>query len=600
MTMSKYHLILPLLLAMPAALPAQSSILFKGGRVFDGERVIENTDVLVERGVIARVGRNLSSPNAQIISAAGKTLLPGLIDAHTHTFGAALEEAVVFGVTTTLDMFTDPALAKAMREEQRAGQANDRADLFSAGVLVTTPGGHGTEYGMAIPTITQPDSAQAFVDARIAEGSDYIKLVFDDGALFQLKWTTLSEATMRAVIAAAHKRSKLAIVHVSTLTGAQKAIDAGADGLVHLFVDTIGDTRLVNSARQKGVFVIPTMVVLKSITGVGGGAPLVDDPNLSPYLNTGARASLALGFPNRPGSPRKDFEFARATVRLLKEAGVPVLAGTDAPNPGTAHGAAMHRELELLVEAGLTPLQALHAGTAAPAKAFSLKDRGRIAAGMRADLLLVNGDPIKDIRATRAVAGIWKGGHAVDRATFARAVAAERARAQSAPEALAAGIISDFEEGTLSPRFGTAWMGSTDRFAGGTSTGAIKVADGGANNSKKSMLISGTINSGFAYPWSGAMWSPGRQPMQPVDLSGKPGIGFWSKGDGGTYRVMVFAQAKGMTPVQQEFVAGPEWREHVIPWSAFGLDGKGVMAVIFTGGPKTGAFQFHVDDVVLK
>ncbi|HEX6063450.1 MAG TPA: amidohydrolase family protein, partial [Longimicrobiales bacterium] len=225
-----------MLVFIPVDLQAQSALLFKGARVFDGVQVTENTDVLVERGLIARVGRNLNAAGAQVVDARGKTLLPGLIDAHTHTFGAALEEAVIFGVTTTLDMFTDPTLARAMREEQRRGQANDRADLFSAGVLVTTPGGHGTEYGMPIPTITSPDSAQAFVDARIAEGSDYIKLVFDDGGLFQIKWTTLSEETMRAVIAAAHKRGKLAVVHVSTRAAAQKAIGAGADGLVHLFV----------------------------------------------------------------------------------------------------------------------------------------------------------------------------------------------------------------------------------------------------------------------------------------------------------------------------------------------------------------------------
>jgi hypothetical protein len=229
-----------------------------------------------------------------------------------------------------------------------------------------------------------------------------------------------------------------------------------------------------------------------------------------------------------------------------------------------------------------------------------LDDRGRIAVGKRADLVLVDGDPTKDIRATRAIAGVWKGGQPIDRASFARAVAAERARAQTAPQALAAGIIADFEDNALNARFGTAWMGSTDRMAGGTSTGEIKVADGGANNSAKSMLIAGMINSGFAYPWAGAMWSPGAQPMQPLDLSAKPGIRFWSKGDGGTYRVMVFAQARGMTPVQQEFVAGAEWREHVIPWSSFGLDGKGVMAVIFTGGPQPGAFRFQIDDVVLQ
>ncbi|HEX6065815.1 MAG TPA: CIA30 family protein, partial [Longimicrobiales bacterium] len=342
------------------------------------------------------------------------------------------------------------------------------------------------------------------------------------------------------------------------------------------------------------------MVVLKSITGVGGGAPLVDDPHLAPYLSANARAALAQGFPNRPGSPRKEFSFASESVRLMKTAGVTILAGTDAPNPGTAHGAAMHRELELLVEAGLTPLDALKAATSLTANTFSLKDRGRIAAGLRADLVLVDGDPTKDVRATRAIAGVWKGGHVIDRGAFAKMVAAEKSRTESAPQALAAGVVSDFEDGTLTPRFGIAWMSSTDRFAGGTSTGEMKVVDGGAVSTKKSLLITGEITSGFAYPWSGAMWSPGAQMMQPVDLSSRPGITFWSKGDGGTYRVMVFAQSKGMTPVQQEFVAGPEWQAHTIPWTAFGLDGKGVMAVIFTGGAKPGAFQFQVDEVVLK
>ena len=97
---------------------------------------------------------------------------------------------------------------------------------------------------------------------------------------------------------------------------------------------------------------------------------------------------------------------------------MPILAGTDAPNPGTAHGASIHRELELLVRAGLAPIEALRAATSAPAKAFSLLDRGRVAAGLRADLLLVHGDPTRDIRATRDIAAIWKTGHIVDRETY--------------------------------------------------------------------------------------------------------------------------------------------------------------------------------------
>ena len=98
--------------------------------------------------------------------------MPGLIDAHAHVYGSALEDAIEAGVTTVLDMFTDPKMAANVRKEQEAGRMLDKADLYSAGILVTAPGGHGTEYGIPIPTLSSPDSAQAFVDARLAEGSD--------------------------------------------------------------------------------------------------------------------------------------------------------------------------------------------------------------------------------------------------------------------------------------------------------------------------------------------------------------------------------------------------------------------------------------------
>jgi imidazolonepropionase-like amidohydrolase len=96
---------------------------------------------------------------------------------------------------------------------------------------------------------------------------------------------------------------------------------------------------------------------------------------------------------------------------------VPVLAGTDAPAPGLTYGASLHRELEHLVNAGLTPTAALAAATSAIARAFRLSDRGRIRAGLRADLLLVDGDPSKDIRATRNIVAIWKQGVRVQRAS---------------------------------------------------------------------------------------------------------------------------------------------------------------------------------------
>jgi len=590
------------LLVLMTAVPAfAADLLFRNARVFDGTRVLETTDVLVRDGRIVRVGKGIAAPDgAEVVDAAGKTLLPGLIDAHTHAWADALEQALMFGITTELDQFTNQQMAATMRTEQKAGNVATRADLFSAGTLVTAPKGHGTEYGMEIPTITAPAEAQGFVDARIAEGSDWIKIVYDDGKTYGMNTPTVGKETMRAVITAAHKRGKLAVVHIGSLAGARDAIDAGADGLVHLFVDVDPDAELGRFVAQHKAFVIPTLVVLKSVTGVSAGTQLVEDARVDPWLTAQAVSTLRAAFPRRPGLPPVSYAASEKSVRQLIAANVPILAGSDAPNPGTAHGAALHRELELLVAAGLTPAQALAAATSNPAKAFRIGDRGRIAAGLRADLVLVNGDPTKDITATRDIAGVWKGGVRVDRAKYAKTIADARAARNSAPQGLDARVLSDFESGSAVAAFGTNWLPSADDIAGGKSTGSVTIVDGGAAGTAKSLLVSGTIDGTLPYAWYGAMWSPTAVPMQPANLSSKKELHFHAKGDGKPVRVMVFAQSKGMMPMMQTFVAGPEWQDFTMPWKAFGVDGSDVMAVIFAGGPAAGAFSFQVDEVALR
>lgn len=386
---------------------AADPVLFRSVRVFDGTRMLQPQDVLVADGKIARVGRSIAAPaGATVVEGAGRTLMPGLIDSHTHAFLNALEEAIAFGVTTELDMFSQVEGTRALRARLGTPAGEQMADLRSAGTLVTAPRGHGTEYGFPIPTIERPDEAQAFVDARIAEGSDYIKIVYDDGSSFGRRIPTVSKATMQAVIEAAHRRDRMAVVHIQTLAGARDALNAGADGLVHLFVDSVPEPGFGRLAAQHRAFVIPTLSVVKSITGVSGGAGLLDDSALVAHIPPNSRRSLATSFPAGPGT--RHYEAATEAIRQLKAANVPILAGTDAPNPGTAHGSSMHSELELLVEAGLTPLEALAAATSRPAAAFHLADRGRIAEGLRADLLLVQGDPSEDIRATRRIVAIWK------------------------------------------------------------------------------------------------------------------------------------------------------------------------------------------------
>jgi imidazolonepropionase-like amidohydrolase len=586
---------------LPAPLPAQQQpTFFRNARIFDGERVLERHDLVVEGGLIARVGRGLTVPDgAVVIDATGRTLLPGLIDAHTHTFGDGLGEALIFGVTTHLDMFTDADLAHTLRGEQRAGTATGRADLFSAGTMITAPRGHGTQFGLAIPTLTSPDSAQPFVDARLAEGSDWIKLAYDDGHAYGMTMPTLDLATLRAAIEATQRRDRLAVVHVGDAASAREAIEAGANGLVHLFTDREPDRDFARLVATRRAFVIPTLTVLRSIAGTPGGAPLVDDERLEPYLLPTSRTMLTQAFQLNANAPARSYAAARTTVRQLKAAGVPILAGSDAPNPGTAYGSAMHRELELLVEAGLKPAEALAAATSAPARAFGLADRGRIAPGLRADLVLVEGDPTRDIMATRAIVGVWKAGIRTDREGFVRQVAAASAAARHTPADLADGLVSDFERGETDAALGS-WLPSPDNFAGGNSTGILEVVAGGANGSRHALQISGTIGDAVPFAWYGAMWTPGAQPMSSVDLSTSAGFTFWTKGDGKTYRVMIFAQSRGFEPLTRTFVAGAEWSEVAYSWADFGIDGSDLMGLVVAGGPQPGAFGFLVDDLRLR
>lgn len=398
----------------PAARPADFAV--RGARVFDGERTLPVATVVVAGGRITAVGDGaVIPPGTPIVDGAGKTLLPGLIDAHVHAFGDARRDALRFGVTAVLDMFGDPRALAEARRARASLSPTDQADLWSAGMLATARGGHGTQFGVPVTTVDAPDQAAGWVADRLAEGSDYIKIVRDDFKVYGAHRATLGDAEVAALIEAAHARGAMAVMHVSAQEAARHALSAGVDGFVHVFQDAAADSALVALARRRGAFVIPTLSVIAGIAGDAGRAAPLRDEALSVWLTAAQRQGLEARFPGMAARPAL---YARAleSVRRLHAAGVAILAGTDAPNPSTAHGASMHDELERLVAAGLTPEQALAAATSAPARAFRLGDRGRVAPGMRADLVLVDGDPTRDIRATRAIAGIWKNGRPVARA----------------------------------------------------------------------------------------------------------------------------------------------------------------------------------------
>jgi hypothetical protein len=254
----------------------------------------------------------------------------------------------------------------------------------------------------------------------------------------------------------------------------------------------------------------------------------------------------------------------------------------------------MHRELELLVKAGLTPAEALAAATLVPAKQFKLDDRGRIAPGLRADLLLVAGDPTVDILATRNIVTIWRNGAALDRKPESKKSAPDAA----VVPAIGDGMVSNFDSGDTKPAFGGGWEISTDAIMGGTSTASMEVVDGGANGTAKALHVHADTKPGSMYPWAGAMLILGAIPMHPVDVSSKGGFSFFAKGDT-DIRVMLFAASAGRIPRLTTVHAGAAWTEITLPWSAFRVDGKDVQAFLICG-PEKGAVDFVVDEVRLK
>jgi imidazolonepropionase-like amidohydrolase len=597
--------------------PTQDAFVITNVRIFDGHRVISRGSVLVQGGRIAAVGSETeATTRVRTVDGTGNTLLPGLIDAHTHVSSREqLRQALVFGVTTELDMGSDYRFAAAMRQARAAGSNRDAADMLSAGTLATAPGGHPTESSRQIPTLSKTQEAQAFVDARIAEGSEYIKVIWDEGSItYGRSIPALTRDTVEAIIDAAHARGELVTIHPGSQREMRSAIEAGADGFAHLL---IGDTLAPDFgtfAAQHGVFVTPTLTLLQSIVGEASGKGLLEDSQLAPYLSPTDAAALQRTY-SVPGTPAK-VSYVEEAIRQLQTAGVPILAGTDAPNVGIVHGASLHREIELLVNAGLTPTQALIAATSAPAKAFGLVDRGEIAVGKRADLVLVRGDPTARITATRNVVAIWKAGIEIDRAAYRssrdtdrelsrveelrKAAEAEAARKGTPPPGLGAGLISDFESGTLRASFGTGWVQSMDSYSGGNSTAVLNIVDGGADGSKRSLRINGEIAPGANPAYAGVSFTAGVAPNWTANLSSRKALRFWARGDGRAYTVTVYTPSNRENSGRQTFAPSPEWREFTFPLSAFGTDGHDVSSIRFAAGPPDGRFSFQIDEVKVE
>ncbi|WP_394618942.1 amidohydrolase family protein [Lentzea sp. JNUCC 0626] len=364
-------------------------------RVFDGDGLGEPTSVVLAGGLI---DRNPAPADAEHVDGAGHTLLPGFVDTHAHVSERAHLEAMAgWGVTTALDMAA-PKFDATMALKHQPGLPT----LRSAGRPAVAPGSSFvTKLGFPpSAAVAGPSDAARFVADRVADGSDHIKIILEDARMPGAR--PLGGDTVAAVATAARRAGLVTVAHVVSVATLRTAVTAGVDVVTHTALTGGLGEEDAALLEHTPVAIIPTLAMMDGVVRSIGG-------QLKMRL-------LSLVVP----AARMHYRHATATVDLFRRKGKVVLAGTDAnDDPRTPfqvpHGSSLHDELDRLVGAGLTPVEALRAATSLAAETFGLTDRGAVLPGRRADLVLVEGDPTRDITATRRIRGVWIGGTRVDR-----------------------------------------------------------------------------------------------------------------------------------------------------------------------------------------
>ena len=354
----------------------ERSIAIENVRVFDGTGLSGPRTVFVENGVIS-----LSADAEVVVKGQGATLLPGLIDSHIHLDSIEnLKKASYWGITTMLDMATqDTELVDSLRSQHGL---TDIRSCCRAG----SPAGSYHASTMGYPVIRGPEEGRRFVDEQIGFGADYVKIVLDDPSIPGAGITTPD--TIAAVARAAHENGRYLIAHATASASFKLALENGVDVITHTPMGERVSATMAEEMVKRGVLAVPTLVMMKG---------------------------LCETFAKLPSPPPWSYDNSQESVAAFRKAGIPIIAGTDANNDPKApfhpeHGKSLHDELELLVGAGLTPIEALRSATNLPAEKWRLADRGAILPGRRADLVLVDGDPTTDIRATRAIREVYVAG----------------------------------------------------------------------------------------------------------------------------------------------------------------------------------------------
>jgi imidazolonepropionase-like amidohydrolase len=428
-----------------------ATLVINGGTLIDGTGAepIPDAAVVVSGDRIVDVGPSskITVPkNTRTIDARGKWIIPGLIDAHVHFFQSGdlytrpdvidLRKRVPYerelawirrrlpytftrylcsGVTSVVEA-GGPFANFNVRAMARRTQAAPR--VVVAGPLISTVAPDDPETAdPAIIEVVNPEEAVALVRRELAREPDLIKIWFIRGPDVELENAV---KIVEAVVKVSHAAGVRVAVHATELETAKAAVGAGSDILVHSVSDRPVDDEFVQMVKERGVIYTTTIVVLEGYAEV-----LSRNVDLTDIERSCGDAQVIASWANLAKIPENRLPvYARfpprftekavvlANLKRMQEAGAIVAVGTDAGNIGTLHGPSLHREFELMAEAGLTPMQIIVDATRNAARVFSPNPQvGTVESGKLADLVILDADPLADIGNARRIDKVIKGGH---------------------------------------------------------------------------------------------------------------------------------------------------------------------------------------------
>ena len=383
---------------------------FTGATLIDGtdRAPVPNATIVVRGGKVVAAGPAgaVSIPaGAERVSLVGKTVIPGLINAHGHVNGPEdLRTYAAYGITTVYSLGGEPASVFEARARQD-GPSLDRSRVFVAGPVLTP---------------TTPDEARTQVAGVAAQKVDMVKIRVDDNLGTTQKMTP---EVYRAVIDEAHKRGLRVAAHLFYLADAKSLLASGADLVAHSVRDTDVDAELIAALKSRGVCVSPTLMREVSTFVYESTPAFFSDPFFLAHAN--AEWVSTLKQPARQEAMRTSqsaqrykaaLEVAKRNVKKLSDAGVPIAMGTDTGPTGRFQGYFELMEIEMMVQAGLTPRQALASATRDAARCMKLdRELGTLEAGKRADFVVLDASPLTDIANIRRIASVWISGNQIAR-----------------------------------------------------------------------------------------------------------------------------------------------------------------------------------------